>query len=414
MKYLQNNICEFKCVGFDIDPNVKKNIVSISFFKMYNGGYKDFNLYINGFKKLYKYVMEDELNYTIRLFIDNTIYNDKDLFSQLNNLERVNIIIYNCPKYIEKSNSDYHIGLFGTFVRFFPIFDFPNNDAKIVQIMDMDDYKYFLTNKESIKQIGKNIDSIYLLKNGSIHKNLYTNEILINNVINPYVVATKYISFKSLDYNVLIDFFKEIDMEKNKDKLYTLYKHKNNKKMIENNGKFIYGIDEYFININLCNYIIKNKIPFGVKFTWVVNGNLYYYLRSININNKETKLLNILLDYIFKKTNIQYNKNMNIRQKYKLIDNILYNKKNDINKIMYYFYKSFLYLYKNNNYKFLYNKNLYNIIKDNNLFGFYDFECIKYYFTPKDIPLQIINKKVFNKDQIEKLKTFAKKYTDML
>ena len=35
VKYLENDICEFKCL-FDFNPKVKKNIVSVSFFKMYN------------------------------------------------------------------------------------------------------------------------------------------------------------------------------------------------------------------------------------------------------------------------------------------------------------------------------------------------------------------------------------------
>ena len=409
VKYLENDICNFKCL-FDLDPNIKKNIISISFFKMYNGGYKDFNLYIQGFKKLYKIVMDNKYDYTIRLFIDNSIYNDKSLFNQLNGLERVDIIIYDCPKYIESENNNYHIGLFGTMVRFFPLFDFPNNDANIVQIMDMDDYLFFLDNQKVIDIVEKYIDKIYLVKYGALHKNpLYTTDLLIDNIINPYVIAPKYIIFKQLNKNIFLNFFKEIDSEKNKGKLYTLYKDKISNKMIENNGKFIYGIDEYFLNINLSNYIINNKIPFAVKYHWVINGNLYYILKKKHIVKKELNLLNLMINYILDKSNIKYDKNMNINKKYKLIDDNLYKNNKDKENILFYFYKSFLYFLENKNYKFLYDIDLYKIIKDNNLFGIYEFECIKYYFT-KNIPLQIIKKKIFKEEELERLKIFSKKH----
>ena len=39
---------------------------------------------------------------------------------------------------IEKSDSKYHIDLFGTLVRYFPLFNFNNNDAKSVIVVDID------------------------------------------------------------------------------------------------------------------------------------------------------------------------------------------------------------------------------------------------------------------------------------
>jgi hypothetical protein len=55
---------------------------------MYNRGYKDFNLYIEGLNKLYNYVNKIN-NYTIRLFIDNTIFKDKVVVNVLDNISMV-------------------------------------------------------------------------------------------------------------------------------------------------------------------------------------------------------------------------------------------------------------------------------------------------------------------------------------
>ena len=41
------------------------------------------------------------------------------------------------------------------FVRFFPLFDFKNNDANIVMILDMDDPEFFSDNLEKLLDIKK-------------------------------------------------------------------------------------------------------------------------------------------------------------------------------------------------------------------------------------------------------------------
>ena len=105
MKYLENNICDFEIL-FNY-TNIRKNIISLSFFKMYNGGYKDFNLYINGFFKLHDYVLKEKnitllldflliivlkmiRNYLIKFIILNVL---KLLFINVKNIYNLMIII---------------------------------------------------------------------------------------------------------------------------------------------------------------------------------------------------------------------------------------------------------------------------------------------------------------------------------
>ncbi len=416
MEYLKNNICKFKPLT-NIDFSKKKNIISLSFFKMYNGGYKNFSLYINGFKKLHKIVLAAPLNYTIRLFIDETIYSDKNLFVQISNLERVEIILYSSEKYKQISDQKYHIGLFGTLIRFFPLFDFQNNDANIVMIMDMDDIEHFYFNQELIKKLDNSINKIEIIKSGNITKNvLYKLDMFKNHIVNPYVIAPKYIGFKRINKIVIEDFFEELS--KDNKKIFTLYedKIKVNKKMTLNNMPFIYGVDEYFLNINLTNYLIENKIPFGVYFNWEINGSTYNYLKNKNISDEKKKLIGLVLDYILNKLNIEYSKNDSIYIKYKKIDTIIYSEnpkdKEKKNILLYYFYKLMIYFYNNTNYRFIFEKDLYNLIKDFNLFGYYEFVIIIYYNldTTTKNNYKIIKYKKFSDEEINRLKIFSKKY----
>ena len=132
IKYLNNDICELTPLT-EINYNIKKNIISTSLFKLHGGGYKDFSNYITGIKLLNDVAKKNGME--VRLFIDNSIYEDDEMMKKLKLMKRVSIILYKCNNFI---TDGHHVGLFGTFVRFFPLFDFPNNDAEFTIIMDAD------------------------------------------------------------------------------------------------------------------------------------------------------------------------------------------------------------------------------------------------------------------------------------
>ena len=76
VKYLKNTICNFTPL-FDINYENEINIISASFFKIAGKGYKDFSKYSNGIKYITTYIKNELPDFRLRLFIDNSIYNDK-------------------------------------------------------------------------------------------------------------------------------------------------------------------------------------------------------------------------------------------------------------------------------------------------------------------------------------------------
>jgi hypothetical protein len=130
-KYLKNDICNFE-VLFDINYN-KVNILSTCFFKM-DKHYKNFNIYIKGIKKIINMVNNQD-KYYLRIFIDEHIKNDENIFNILKSSNKIQIVLFTCEKYIKDK---YHIDVFGALVRLFPIFDFENNDSETVIIIDVD------------------------------------------------------------------------------------------------------------------------------------------------------------------------------------------------------------------------------------------------------------------------------------
>src|SRR5690606_34264380 len=133
MSYLVNNICEFELINWTYNDK-KKDIVSMSLFKL-KDGYNSFSYYMLRLEKTCEVIRSTMPNTTIRIFIDHHVYNDKETMQALLNL-KIDIILFKCINFIR---DEYHIGLFGTLVRFFPFFDFDFNDAKRVFIRDVDE-----------------------------------------------------------------------------------------------------------------------------------------------------------------------------------------------------------------------------------------------------------------------------------
>ncbi len=416
MKYLENNICDFEIL-FNYTAT-KKNIISLSFFKIYGGGYKDFNIYIDGFMKLYEIVINDKIyNFTIRLFIDNSIKNDTELFKKISNLKRVEIVVFSCKKCLHPDNNDYHLGTFGMFVRFFPLFDFKNNDADIVMISDMDDYDIFQTNLNTLKNLDmKKAKELYVFNIAALAKNIkYNFDYLYKERITGYFLSPKLIGFRRINNQVILNYINSID--KYYDKVINTYEYKitsvsGRSKWLDGKGKIIYGSDEYFLNTELMYYLIDNNLPYGIYIKFNISLFVYYFFNNYTFKKDKIKLIEYIIEYILARLNIKYDKNISLKKKYEFIDKILFSDNNNKlrEELFFNLYKTFLYNYENSKYKFLFNKNLYKLIKLYDLFGVYKCEFIIYYNSDSTFSIDFIEKNIFDKNKLNELINFSKKY----
>lgn len=416
MKYLINSVCKFEPL-FNVDFNNKKNIVSCSFFKLATTPYKNFNLYVDGLERLYKKVYNEyaDSGFVIRLFIDNSIKDDEKIYKRIKKMNKLEIVIFYCANYLSEHNKLYHEGLFGTIVRFFPMFDFEYNDANIVIISDIDDYKYFVKCLETIQIINSTIrpdTKLYFVKSGNITKNVfYTIDSFYKNIPNPYAIAPNYISYNKCDHKVIYNF---LDQVQNSDEVFSKYVQELKLNPNKNTGKkFVYGIDEYLLNINYTNYLIDTNKVIGIKFKWSVYGSLYWFLNLKNISPEHLKLINVMLDKIIKNSGIKTNVH-DVRDKFRLIDKLIGKNVSISEKILYEYYKFFLECEKSNEYEFLFEKKIYKIIREYNLFGIYDYELMAYCSIENNKNdntnyHKILFEKKFTNAYLEKLYEFSNK-----
>ena len=350
-EYLKNSICKFTPL-FEIDYNKKKNIISCSFFKMSEGAYKNFSKYTNGLKIFYNYINKNLKNFTIRLFIEESILQDKKIMKDINKLKNLELVKFSCSSF--KKNKIYHRGTFSTFVRFFPIFDFKNNDSNIVIIADIDwssikhiESKFKMLDNYKLIKNKKKLD-LNLLINTTFHQANVKYDYTYKKIKIGYFVAYNMLNIKKINKNILIKYIKNIDNTYIK-LPYTIYNNSinynfsskyellQNKKSLINksgNNKFIYGIDEDFLNNTLKKYLINNKKSIGIIINLDILNNIYYYLKNNNYKLKGD-VLNIykyFFEFIFKGTVKDY-KYESIQKSYDILDKYLYDIFTSKNKI---------------------------------------------------------------------------------
>jgi hypothetical protein len=368
-RYLENPICDFTPL-FNIDYRRRQNIVSACFFKIYGGGYKNFSKYTNGIVNLSKHIDKNMKGFTLRLFIDRSVYEDKDIMKILNKLN-IDLVLYECTDFMKEDK--YHKGLFGTLLRFFPLFDFPNNDSNIVAVSDID-----VPNIEESKRQKNTVSDVYEIykKNEKFikkapftiyyHSNFYKQlrrtkyDMFYKNYMYTYVLSTSIVGFKKLENESIVKFLKNVEKF---NKSLTFYRERK----LNQDTNFIFGVDEYFTSETLKKYIIDNKKPFVQNISYIITGDLYFQIMDYKKCNKEYKKF-----FRFVLRDFQSYPKDSLIQNFKFIDKIIYyfetgaasgHRKMTKNQELIFFriYQYFIKIYNTNEVKY-YSKNFLDII----------------------------------------------------
>lgn len=296
-----NFIKNLKIKRYYNEPNKSYNIVSTVIFRLENN-YKDMSEYYNKFKhyiKQFKNIFDD--SYYLRIYFDNSIvlYGDNEIINNeittiwrpllkyLYELPFVQLCKYNHNEF--KKNKIYHIGVFGTIIRFLPLFDYSfNKNINVILITDID------VNQKYIKYIVKSLE--YTLKNNlnfffrtSFCKYTSGYHQTSSNIVNTWlrIMAGTMIS-NNLKFpkKIINDFFGQI-INNNYDEhlnkfinmdLFSIHKHK-----VLSEPIFKYGIDEFFA-MYLLKFLIdnNNKIKFGYLAANDIDSPIYFWYRKNN------------------------------------------------------------------------------------------------------------------------------------
>ena len=294
MEFLTNNICKFEILNNHhlIKNNI--NIIVSVFFKR-DQYYKNFRIYIKGLQRVIAYIDSTYLSHQFIyiLFIDQNIADDIEIMKIINKCKYCVPVLFKCAKYMKDS---YHFDVFGSMVRFFPMFDFPNNPCNIVICIDIDlhaeDYQRLTCLlKHKFKDVTGAAD---------ISKLLYHN-------LKPYTYAGL-LSFNrsKINYRLIIDFIRDAGDGKIESKGHY------GKRLTD----FGYGIDEIFLNDVFLTHIGKINVIIDYQISYFLFHSKPYILEDHRIEKTSDILSTIIEPYL--------EPNMSIEQKFNFIDKNTY------------------------------------------------------------------------------------------
>lgn len=315
----ENIMLELSFVGIESKFTVIKSprinytpeIIFIASIFRIKDPYKNDNKYKTGLKWIIDNFPK-HFNMALRIFIDDSIMSKdnewSDLYDSMLKTDFIEIIHYDFPQF--KDELGYHNNLFGTVIRTLPIFNFNGYEDETTISIDVDVSDHRNKN-HIINYINRCIQSIKMTKNGLL-LNAYGIETYMDNgrlefkeLFDKYEFQMRFIMqyvtcSRKLDYSIFIDFMKHmickeesycawiaelniwLSNPKMKKKMGATQTHiLRNIDSRSNKSQFIYGIDEYFLNVYIVGYLLQQHIDFAVDFRYPLMFHYHYFIYNL-------------------------------------------------------------------------------------------------------------------------------------
>jgi hypothetical protein len=363
-----------------VEPTNKYNIMSVCAFRIENN-YRSTEIYYNGLKNLANKFNRYFPNFYLRLYYDisitktnykNSAINKENkekwvpLISSMKKNPKIQVIKYKHPDFIIP-NTNYHQGLFGTFVRFIPLFDFDNfdnfdnNNINILYISDIDVNDFglikgkqmlnnFLRSKSQIHFRTKSCYAIqprYIKSEEHLDKKKYLPtfpyRIMVGSMISKIKFPHKFL-------NDFLDCMKNLKENKRLEECDYIQNFTNLKKNISSDkllseymlitktlekSDFFYGIDEFFMTTSVLKYIEDNNIPMSMTIVTDIAHPIYNnYIRYNKLDDKtiNTNTNPHILQFYKDIMGKYYDNNKSLHDNYNFMDKIIYNINDESNE----------------------------------------------------------------------------------
>jgi len=218
-----------------------QKVLTCCFFTV-GEAYRDFRQYVGNLKR---FIIDSEQlpDFEVRIYTDDT--GKEYALEAAANSPNISVMHFDCPEF---RNGKGHHGMFGTLVRFLPMFE----DLEIVWCSDIDIPRYYL-NPSVLKQMAKtkalvHINTLICYERNfrSVHRNAILAGMFITKVKFPRALLTRFL-------NMLLD--GRLDKH-----LYAMNQENLTNHVPKPISKVPYGTDELFMNTYIYNWIVSKNI----------------------------------------------------------------------------------------------------------------------------------------------------------
>jgi hypothetical protein len=290
---MENPICDMQTL---YSPNRRyANTVNLVFFRAVPLT-KNFQKYVDGLKSwkilMKKYYPESQL----QVFVDKSIATDPEINKILFDLD-ARIFLFECPDYLR--DDAFHIGLFGTMIRFYPFFDVNNHPMKIAHIQEVEPLPEswnLITEMRtaSLKKFKYEMGLIYDSHNVfEVPPNYKNQSTFDDGVLYPWILAGRFIAMTKIPFELWKTYIQDI---KNGKKFYNKYVHTQTKTAtIKEHGNFSFGVDESFLNDVYLKWLIDNGYGVGFILRYKISYPVYYLREKVKKDPRSIKIFNYIL-----------------------------------------------------------------------------------------------------------------------
>lgn len=280
----------------------KYNIVSVSAF-IADNPYKTTIKYYTGLKIFIKHFKKIFPGFMLRIYYDDSITTllhddivNKEvtnkwipLWNKLTALAYIQLVHYSCPAF---KNGKLHDGVFGSVVRFYPIFDFNDNkNLNMVIVSDIDvTYGHILKIADGISYMKRRNTLVHYSSN-TCYTSTQRFDIFSTQYVekHPYaMLPNKIITRVKFPKNIFKNFFdcmQHLDNPVCSILRNFIHNERNNMKKamnLNNNSDFVYGIDEYILYQYIYEYIVKKQIATSINISLSITKMLWaWYTKNI-------------------------------------------------------------------------------------------------------------------------------------
>lgn len=283
---MENTICNFRTIQ---NPNRRyANTVNLVFFRAIPLT-KNFQKYVDGLKQWKEY-MKDYPDSQLQVFVDQAIAEDGPIMKILGELN-ARVILFECPEFLRKDG--YHKGLFGTMVRFFPMFDVNTHALRVAHIQELEPDIRFVETFKYLNKVSVMTDLDMIYTSGLFfQRKLYNGQPEFQCGYFPWIIAGRFMTFKRIPFRLLTDYLKEVIQNK---KFFNLYtdSHPANKSQ---HGNFSFGVDEQFLNLVYMHWLIKHNCKIGIYSEYSLAYPIYFRVEDILEDNRSKAIFDYILD----------------------------------------------------------------------------------------------------------------------
>jgi len=302
---MDNSVCKLTVIQ---NPNRRyANTVNIVFFKAIPLT-KNFQKYVDGLKRWKEYIKifpESQL----QIFIDRAIASDEAILSIMRELD-ARIYLFECNDFLMKDG--FHVGLFGTVLRFFPMFDINTHAMTVAHMCDLEPDETKILAMNNLNKLSKLKEVSLVYENTNIYEKIFDTQSTMNDGIPyPWVDAGKFTAMKKVPFTLLSSYLEDIKSGK---KFFNRYGTWTAQK--KEHGYFSFGVDEIFLNHVYLPWLIHNNAKIVIILKDAHPGIPVYWMKKKLEKKHQTKqILNYILD-----------KSQSVSQSFSEFDKVFYKK----------------------------------------------------------------------------------------